>query len=436
MMSIYDVIAKIAIFLHETNDEYNIVSDYNCCDNYCELHFDLDINVGFSHLGSYGDFNWLDVEVNNLMKIKNYQGLIKTMQDLDNKVDYYDYDYYDDENDVFEPLNSEFLDKVLVFPRMFRTTKWTHSNDDLSETINKVLNYVFIVFVSDLGEYKLINHYVKLEYCPGKFIVVGSPVCNNTNLVVHDVINDDNVKKMKFKISYDDESKFIDKVAEIISKADKMKASLVAFPELISNYELNNAIIEKIKNIDFSSLKFIALPTYYDEVRYKNVGDVYYTEEKRILFSQNKTFPYIKYSKNAGEKDIKEMLCNNNEIHILHIKGVGRIVFPICKDVLVDKYMAICKATKANLIVTRSFSPGEYNYKYFLRIIKGYTSFECCGFWINSCSYQLDYNSNNKNKVICITAHSKCDQNENNELNYIYHCNEQCDDCMIKFTVN
>lgn len=430
-MSIYDIIAKIAIFLHETNDEYNIVSDYNCCINFCELPFDLDLSVGFSHLGSYDEFDWLDVEVDNLIQIKNFQGLIQTIQALDAKIDYYDYDYYDDENDVFDPLNSKFLDKVFVLPRMFRATKWTHSNDDLSETINKVLNYVFLVFKSELGEYKLINHYVNLNYQQGEFIVAGAPVGNKTQVRVNDVVNGDNVKKMTFEISYKDKSEFINKVVEIINKVDKMRASFIAFPELISNYELNNHIIEKIKNIDFSFLKFIALPTYYDKVGYKNIGDVYYTEEKRMLFSQNKTFPYVKYCK---KQDVKEMLCQNNEINILHIRGVGRIVFPICKDMLIDKYMTICKAVKANLIITRSFSPGEYNYKYFSRIIKGYTSFECCGFWINSCSYKLD--TNNKNKVICITAHSKCDHNEDNELNSIYHCKEQCDSCIIKFTVN
>lgn len=434
MMSIYDVIAKIAMFLHETNNEYNIISDYNCCDNHQELRLDFDWKDGFSNLGSCADFTWLDDKIDELIKLKDYRRLIKTMQDLDNRIDYYDYGYYDDENDIFTPLNSRFLNKILVLPQMFRKTKWTHSNDDLSETVNKVLKYVFIVFVSDLGEYKLINHYVKLDYCSENFIVAGSPVCNNTNLKVCDVRSAENVKMMKFRVSYENESKFVDNVTEIIRKADEMEASLVAFPELISNYVLNKAIVEKIKNIKFKFIKFIALPTFYDEKNIKNVGEVYFTEEKRVLFSQCKTFPFVKYSKTANGEDVKEMLCDNKEIHILHVKGVGRIIFPVCKDVLVDKYMSICKATKANLIVTRSYSPGEYNYIYFLRIIRGYTSFECCGFWINSCNYVL--NDSDKRKVICITVHSKCDQDENDNPNYIHYCNKHCNDCLIKFTVN
>lgn len=110
-------------------------------------------------------------------------------------------------------------------------------------------------------------------------------------------------------------------------------------------------------------LQIIALPTYYDGEKHKNVGDVYYVKEKRVLFSQNKTFPFIQYKNGQSETDVKEMIVKNKEIHVLHIDGIGRIVFPICKDVLVDKYMSICILINAvTQKISSSFLDLKINY--------------------------------------------------------------------------
>lgn len=438
-MSIYDIIAKIAVFLHETNDEYNIVSDYCCGKCVEQLPFDIDVDtkVGYSSLALCDDFEWLDIKVEQLIQKKEYFHLARILQELDTKIGLSDYDYYDeeDEDDVFQPLNTHLLEKAYIWPKLDRCTKWKHSNDELSESVNKLLRNVLVVYKYDLCEYRIVNHYVKMDKFKKDFLVIGSPVSDKTQVNWNPTIVD-YVNKMTFEVKYDNNEAFVNSVIEMIEKAEREKADFLAFPELISNYDLNNEIIKKIRKIDFKFLKFIALPTYYDVEKHINVGDVYYIKENRVLFSQNKTFPYIKYKNQKSETDVKEMIEKNNEIHILHINGIGRIVFPICKDVLVDKYMKLCRGIKANLIIVRSFSPGEYSYRYFLRLIRGYTSFECSGFWINSCSYKLNSENSNSQKVICVTAKSKCDENEDTETSNIYHCQSDCNNCMFRMSIN
>lgn len=433
LIPIYDVITKIAIYIHDSGMEYDVVSDYLCCTDF----YDLDLKIQkvtnwieqskMSRLLLSNDFSKIDIYVEKCIEDNELLLLLHVLCFLDNLInrDKSIFDFYDGE-DIVEPLNTYNLDKAFVIPKTVRVNSWTHTTDELSSTINTLLNSVLVIFKQDLCGYNIINHYINLKYGKGEFIVMGTPVCDDTIVNVYEELDLNYINKMTFDISYEDQSLFLQKVISKIKLAEQNKVALIVFPELISNLDINTMIINEVKKYDFDFLKLIALPTYYDSSKHKNVGSVYYIEERRIVFEQQKTFSYVKYGNNTNGK--KELLCKNNDIHILHIQGVGAITFPICKDLLVDRYTSICRAIRSSLVIDRSFSPGEYGYKYFSRLIKGYVAFECCGFWINSCSYNID--ASNSNKIIGITSHSKEDEDK------MYQCINDCEKCIVTFTAN
>ena len=233
---------------------------------------------------------------------------------------------------------------------------------------------------------------------------------------------------MQFKIFYPNVEKIVEQFMDSILIADKEKSVVLAFPELVATKEIIDLLLKKLCDITLESLKIIALPTYYDNTCHYNVGSVYYVDEHRIIFDQKKSFSYFKINK--GTYGQKEYLDKNTDIHILHIKGIGRIAFPICKDLLVDKYASICRAMRVSLFIDRSFSPTEGGHIYFSRIIRGYTAFECCGLWINSCSYNTNSDTA---KVVCIVAKSKDNLNQEGT---IHNCKHDCKQCVFSFTAN
>ena len=430
-MFIYNIIAEIANFIHGTGMEYEIITDYLCCRDSKSLLSDEDELVNLinfdcvSQLSLFDDNNTIQSSATNLMNSENYLGLVELLSRLDNFVGQESY-LYEEESDVFDPLNSNFLDSIILLPRVIQRINWSHSIDELSGNINSIIHNLYVIYIPDLSGYNIINHFIDIGYersnSNEKFRIGGSPVSNKTKVNVLDN-QESNINNMIFDISYENEDAFIDQIISIIEKSENLKINMLVFPELISNKRINDAIINKIKSLNLNYIKIIALPTYYDEKSFQNIGCVYSVDQKRVIISQSKTFSYIQYKNKSKEK-----LNKNIIIHILHIKDLGRVVFPICKDLLVDKYINLCKAVNASFIIVRSFSPGKYGYIYFQRIIKAYTSFECCGFWINACSYKMD---DDDKRVFCIKAHSK--DFSLNEKEGIISCRMDCDNCIEYF---
>lgn len=256
LISIYDVIAKVAIYLHNSNMEYDAVSDYLCCTNIYDLNSRMHKVTDYieqskmSRLSLFNDFSMLDTYIQEYIDNNELLLLIHLLCFLDNLInrDQSVFDFYDG-NDVVEPLNTYDLDKALVIPKTARANSWTHTNDELSSTINVLLNSVLIIFKQDLCGYNIVNHYINLKYGKGKFIVMGTPVCNNTIVKVHDKVDLNSIIKMTFDISYEDKNLFLRKIMEMIKLAEQKEAVLIVFPELISNFDINTMIINEIKKL-------------------------------------------------------------------------------------------------------------------------------------------------------------------------------------------
>lgn len=430
----FDVFDMIAYLYKEFKkyDEYDMVTNYLCLvekQKYLEEYNNIVPKLSIVQILDL-DFSLIKESFVKSQKFSDPIFLLFSLNQLDSKISDFDTIYFDKDLDEgyseFKPLNSEYTDSVLVYPQIWRRCHWGNSPEKLSGNINSILSSVFLVKKSDLGKFTISNYYIEANGFENSihFIVGGSPISND-DVTNPSYIIQNNCNILKVNVDYPDEKidEYINRIIAIINKADQNKVSLICFPELTSTEEINCKLIDKLSSMTFENLRIIALPTLYEKTNY---GSVYYTESQTVLFDQCKTFAYI--SKRTDSMS-KECLKENHNLCILNIKGVGRVVFPICKDMLVGDYINLCRTLGIALIATRSFSPGYGGYKYFSRIIKGYTSFDCSGLWINSCRYQ----SQDESKVVCITAHS---QKEEDSYNRTYKCPKNCEECLFTFQVN
>lgn len=433
MFDVFDMMAFLYDQFQKTKeDEYDMVTGYLCLaekQKYIDEYNRVVSNLSLVQILDF-DFSSIRKEFENSQLFVDAIFLLFSLNSLDSKISDFESVYYnkdlDDGYSEFQTLNTYFTNSVLVYPQIWRRCKWGNSPEKLSGNINSILSSVFLVKACDLGKFTINNFYIPTSDYEKSvhFIVGGSPISNdevtNSSYVVQN-----NYNILQVNIDYPEEkiNDYIDHIIAIINKAEEKQVSLLCFPELTSTEEINTILINRLSSMTFLNLKIIALPTLYGNTNY---GAVYYTESKKVLFNQCKTFAYISKRSNFMSK---EQLQENHNIYLLNIKGIGRVVFPICKDMLVGDYINLCRTLCIALIATRSFSPGYGGYIYFSRIIRGYTSFDCSGLWINSCRYQ----SQDQPKVVCITAHS---QNEDKKYNQTYICPKNCEDCLFTFQVN
>lgn len=85
-----------------------------------------------------------------------------------------------------------------------------------------------------------------------------------------------------------------------------------------------------------------------------------------------------------GVKYMEELAGPNREIQILHIDGLGRFTFPICKDLLVQDYSdLLIRRLHSTFVICPSFSPKKTQFK--LTSLKG-RPYGCYVIWLNTCS--------------------------------------------------
>ena len=169
--------------------------------------------------------------------------------------------------------------------------------------------------------------------------------------------------------------------------AEALKEGLDIFvgPELLGSQELSKT--DEIgynehfrnRNDNTKGPYFAVTPSYWNEG--KNYISVFYKNGKLIgrQFKQNR-FEYKK-----DEKRYYENLTDiPREIFLIHIPGLGRLVFPICIDLLTTEYRDILvRELKADYLICPSYSDGTVQ---FFNESGSARSFGAKLLWLDSCS--------------------------------------------------
>ena len=310
------------------------------------------------------------------------------------------------ENNLFESLNDNSESTgVIIIPQVESfsntisvgddTDKETRDDNSWYDCINTHLSNIICVDINKLHGYKIKNAIVSFFDSKEKDkkevdkITIGfCPISNKKQdelVKTHTFYYSKRVSNF-FNIElYYNPGELTARYLNGYSEAIKEGLDLFVGPELLGSQELSE--VDEIgynehfinKNNDTKGPYITVTPSYWNKG--KNYISVFHKNGKLIgrQYKQNS----FKYKKN--EKEYYENLTDTpREILLLHIPEVGRIVFPICIDLLTTKYRDLMiKELKADYLICPSYSESDVQ---FLNESGSARSFGAKLLWLNSCS--------------------------------------------------
>lgn len=175
------------------------------------------------------------------------------------------------------------------------------------------------------------------------------------------------------------EEQIIPKIISIIKKACKDSVDILIFPEMLGSKKINGKIQDTLFELYCNEIKtplFVIAPSVWDSN--KNELTVFNHTGEEILV-QPKFVPY--QHEEDGVKYVEDLEYNST-IKVLHIDGLGRVIFPICKSFISPSFKDITEVTKPLLILCPSYSTGYYDFEV---EANSFSSVDCNVVWSNCC---------------------------------------------------
>jgi Predicted amidohydrolase len=217
---------------------------------------------------------------------------------------------------------------------------------------------------------------------------------------------------------------FIERFKIHIESLLNENVDFIIFPEMLLIREVVNIIGEYIENLSYGNTKIILLGSISEN--HSNSCNVY-DNFGELVFKQHKKTSFIYKNK------YEELLDNSDKrIHVLDIKGVGRIFTFICKDLSNDELMRIPKQLGADIIMFPAFS-GSLDMEEFSC---GFSAtHNCINIFANTCAafgkkderVSIDVKKSNK-KIGYVTLPAKKDRKSNSIIKH-YNFSSSCVEC-------
>lgn len=255
------------------------------------------------------------------------------------------------------------------------------------DDINNHFHNIIYVKLSNLNGFKIKNVVIKLfQNVERDKIVIGlTPGCNTP---INELMDAPKYRgkdgQLHFKVEkYIDPQKLTNAYINCLEKAKQLNADLLIAPEMLGTSDLNEAneygYNLMFKDTSGHSPYLIITPSFWCD------GDNYisiYSKSGKLIGKQHKQYGF-ELGEN-GERYAEDLKNSTKEILLLHIPGWGRMVFPICVDLLITQYRDILsRELKADFIICPSYSQGTAQ---FINVSGTVRDFDTRLIWINSCS--------------------------------------------------
>ncbi len=279
-------------------------------------------------------------------------------------------------------------------------------------------SYLYIL-ESDLNGYTIKNHLVnrtvsELTKTSDHIRIAVSPLTNENILQIDDDYERDDVKYLAVQgVGHNkaDSEAVKEKVLAGIRKAIEHHVDILMYPEMLGTKTiLEEALQEIAKNeiVKYNSAPFLVLlPTTWQVDGTQainpwregnNTNKLHIVISKDVFDGENLKTSIVQQKQVAYREREEEFqgrledIQSDKVIHILHLPGLGRIVFPICADLTDQNYRSrLLYTLKATLILCPSFSKGMDD---FIQLTALGNDTGCRVIWCNSCAVQHLYKGN------------------------------------------
>lgn len=225
-------------------------------------------------------------------------------------------------------------------------------------------------------------------------------------------------------------------IIEDIINAGKARANILVFPEMLGTENMLNDILTSLRNNSTDTIPpLIVFPSIWkksgNDSDNTNRSCIIYDGEE-VLFEQYKRVCF-KYAKEGFDvyEDIS-LSEKYNEIHMLHIDGIGRFCVIICYDYLENQNRSlIMENMYPTLVCSPSFSTGSFDFSI---LSEKYFNNSCNWIWCNTCSASNETKNKNNFDIVGIvtTLNKHNDQKRNDSFKQKFDGVGQCtrQDCI------
>ena len=304
-------------------------------------------------------------------------------------------------NTISIDSNSDKSEKSEKSEKSDTSDKKTRDDNSWYDSINTHLNNIICIDRDKLRGYKIKNAIVSFfdskdskdinekDKKEIQKITMGfSPISNkelNELVKIKEFYDRAKVQNLFDIEMYYSPDELTEKYLNGFSEALEEGLDLYIGPELLGSQELSRT--DKIgynehfrnKNDNTKGPYLVVTPSYWNEG--KNYISVFYKNGKLI----GRQYKQNRFERKTDEKRYYENLTDTpREILLIHIPGLGRLVFPICIDLLTTEYRDIMiRELKADYLICPSYSDGTVQ---FLNESGSARSFGAKVLWLDSCS--------------------------------------------------
>jgi len=226
------------------------------------------------------------------------------------------------------------------------------------------------------------------------------------------------------------------KIEKVFLKSSEHRTDLLVFPEMLgdevsTSEEFWKKLYDKAEGYGNLGPQFISTPTWWHDNR--NEGYVLDNGAKEI-FHYQKQIPFSGSFDESGttEEYIENLKEIDRTIHVLHIAGIGRVIFVICRDLLqADFKDVLLRELRATFLIAPSCSSGTTQFK---KVEYGGIPYGCYEIWVNTCS-ALEEKNKGKRCIGLLTSPISGEQIEI-EPNCKLECNGSAATCAIRIEIS
>lgn len=432
----------------ESRDIKDVLSDSDCEYNisffnkFSYLNFNDDLQNGQLSLNMLNDIFFS--KINYIIKERNIISCAVLLFYMDKWIysSYTTFENLEYDAECYESLNDNASDThIAILPKIY--CNWDKKK--ITDEWEQILSYFYFVDYTKLKgmrfkNYRLDSNVVfginsdvlKIAISPltkEKTVNFSVPYTrkNHKTGAVQNLFRVENVSN---------ESELEKLIIEDIINAGKARANILVFPEMLGTENMLNDILTSLRNNSTDTIPpLIVFPSIWkksgNESDNTNRSCIIYDGEE-VLFEQYKRVCF-KYAKEGFDvyEDIS-LSEKYNEIHMLHIDGIGRFCVIICYDYLENQNRSlIMENMYPTLVCSPSFSTGSFDFSI---LSEKYFNNSCNWIWCNTCSASNETKNKHNFDIVGIvtTLNKHNDQKRNDSFKQKFDGVGQCtrQDCI------
>ena len=259
--------------------------------------------------------------------------------------------------------------------------------DRFTRSLNSVLKNIYYYEACAIPEGYVVRHIfcsaIMNNINPCVFRIVLSPM----TIVPHVIVNKYETEEERlFSLSLMREETLFRKFCKVLRQAINKKADILICPEILGTEEFSpkhlsgdespfQDVLDEAVSNGLRMPSLILSPTRYEDRT--NTLSVWDRDGGRILVC-HKQHPF------SVDGYVEDLRNREKTINILHVPGLGRLAFPICRDLLHPEYRALLVyALRCSLIICPSFTKSNTIFSF---IDSWGWGAGCSVIWLNTCS--------------------------------------------------